>query len=141
MVTPGDIKRLLHESYGVDVPYAEIKEVLNELKPTVEGECEKRVKGEIWEPGELIGNIDPLEHPNEIIRRTLRSEGARAYKIYIDGRLVIFQWCDPTKPGNTPMTEANVEELMKKAVEQQVERMVNTELTKRAIEKLLELHG
>jgi len=76
---------------------------------SIEAKHRVRVKAEVWH-GEPINGVDVLSHPNPVARKHIQdllvAKKGSAYKISIDGKVVVFQYHNPSIAGFEPIDKA-----------------------------------
>jgi len=97
-------------------------------------------KARVWEPGDLVNGIDPLNHPNPDTRegiQRMRSQGGGILLIYkVDGgpeKLVYFQWHEPYISGMVPIgdPQASARQMIARLVEREADSEVRRQVMRR----------
>jgi len=105
------LKNYLKETFQITVNEPELDVELKKINiEALKSSIKARIKIVEWK-GEPINGVDMLNHPNPTIREQLRKtvgEGGKAYKIYIDNQLVVFQYYAPFEQGLKKLTDQNL---------------------------------
>ena len=139
--SPGEMLDAIRET---GVTFEELKEAHRALgTEAIRGIKEAIVssyKARVWEPGDLVNGIDPLNHPNPDARegiQRMRSQGGEILLIYkVDGgleKLVYFQWHEPYISGMVPIADppATASRMIARLAEREADSEVRRQVMRR----------
>ena len=129
MLTAFEVYSQLKER-GLDITRDEVKTAYNSLDlDKIKSDAEARVKVEEWK-GEAINAVtDPKEH-----WPILKQEGAKAIKVWIDGKLIRFEYADWHTGG--PITADSLSSLMAEIHDTTVDDLANQAVVQAVIKAL-----